>query len=415
MTDERRLLIDCFMAAIAAVGGTRAVTRALEARAPPHPVELFAIGKAAAAMARGACDALGEERITGGLLITKAGHVDPADFPRLDCRCGGHPLPDAGSLDAGRALIARLAALPAGVEPLLLISGGASSLVEVPVAGVDLDTLVRVNDWLLASGQPIATINLVRKALSRIKAGGLLAVCPPEHTPRVLAISDVPGDDPGVIGSGLLVPEPELAARCSGLHGLPDWLDRLVRHGLAARPAPTGPGLGPGPEIELVATAAHARAAALAHARAQGLATWPHPQPLTGEAAVAGQRLATRLAATTTPGLYLWSGETTVRLPPRPGRGGRNQHLALAAAIALDDRDDVTLLSAGSDGSDGPTEDAGALIDGASCTRARRLGLDPAEHLAGADAGSLFAATGELLRTGPTGTNVMDLVLAIRR
>ncbi|MCF1184495.1 DUF4147 domain-containing protein [Marichromatium gracile] len=411
MTDDRRLLIDCFMAAIAAVGGTRAVTRALEARAPPHPVELFAIGKAAAAMARGACDTLGDEAITGGLLITKPGHVDPADFPRLDCRYGGHPLPDAGSLAAGQALMARLTALPAGVEPLFLISGGASSLVEVPVAGVDLDTLVRVNDWLLASGQPIATMNLVRKALSRIKAGGLLAVCPPEHTPRVLAISDVPGDDPGVIGSGLLVPEPELAARCSGLHGLPDWLDRLVRHGLAARPAPTGPG----PEIELVATAAHARAAALAHARAQGLATWPQSQPLTGEAAVAGQRLAARLAATTTPGLYLWSGETTVRLPPRPGRGGRNQHLALAAAIALDGRDDVTLLSAGSDGSDGPTEDAGALIDGTSCARARRLGRDPAEHLAGADAGSLFAATGELLRTGPTGTNVMDLALAIRR
>ncbi|WP_210424776.1 DUF4147 domain-containing protein [Marichromatium bheemlicum] len=408
MTDDRRLLIDCFMAAIAAVGGTPAVTRALEARAPRHPVELFAIGKAAAAMARGACDALGDEAITGGLLITKPGHADPADLPRLDCRYGGHPLPDVGSLDAGRALIARLAALPAGVEPLFLISGGASSLVEVPVAGVDLDTLVRVNDWLLASGQPIATMNLVRKALSRIKAGGLLAACPAGCTPRVLAISDVPGDDPGVIGSGLLVPEPELAARCTGLHGLPDWLDRLVRHGLAARPVPTGPG----PEIELVATAAHARAAALAHARARGLATWAQPQPLAGDAAGAGAHLAARLAATTAPGLYLWSGETTVTLPPRPGRGGRNQHLALAAAIALDGRTDVTLLSAGSDGNDGPTEEAGALIDGASCTRARRLGLDPGQYLAAADAGTLLAATGELLRTGPTGTNVMDLVMA---
>jgi hydroxypyruvate reductase len=411
MTDStvaRRLLLEVFAAALRAVDGRTVVGRALAARPLDGPVWICAIGKAAQSMALGACDVLGS-RVLGGLLITKSGHVDPSAFDGrgIACRLGGHPVPDEGSLSAGRRLICALGALSPHTAVLFLLSGGASSLVEVPIAGLGLADLRRMNEWLLGSGLAIDAVNRVRKSVSRIKGGGLLSRLGDRPT-RVLAISDVPGDDPAVIGSGLLVPERALAGGVAALD-LPTWLSEWVERGLVER----GPLPSTGPEIELVATLEIAKSAAAEAGRRAGLAVRVDARAIEGDAALAGRRLA-RALLSGPPGLSVAGGETTLRLPAAPGRGGRNQHLALAAAIELAGHADVLLLSAGTDGNDGPTDDAGALVDGATLARIEDAGLDALVGLRRADSGALLEASGDLIRTGATGTNVMDLILGWR-
>jgi hydroxypyruvate reductase len=166
--------------------------------------------------------------------------------------------------------------------------------------------------------------------------------------------------------------------------------------------------------VALVATLDDARRAAADAARHLGLGARVHPELVAGEAVAAGARLAQALRQAAPGEVQIWGGETTVRLPPVPGRGGRCQTLALAAARALAGCDDVWLLAAGTDGSDGPGDDAGALVDGGTTARAALHGIDAAQALAAADAGTLLEASGDLMQTGPTGTNVMDLVLGLR-
>lgn len=406
--EPRRCLAGIFAAALAAVDGRGAVARALGRRGLAGAVWTVAVGKAAESMTRGALDALGD-RCLGGLLVAKEPPADPRPLAERGIvgLVGGHPVPTAHSLAAGERLLAALAATPADASLLFLISGGASSLVEVPAAGIGLAELAAVNRWLLGSGLPIGPMNLVRGALSRIKGGGLLAVLPARPL-RALAISDVPGDDPAVIGSGLLRPVPDLAAALGALD-LPDWVRALTDRGLGERVAPRPAG----PPIELVATLDLAKSAAVDAARALGVPVRAAGGFLDGDAQSRGRELAGRIMDGP-PGISVWGGETTVRLPPVPGRGGRNQHLALAAAIALAGRSDCFLLAAGTDGGDGTTADAGALVDGGTLGRAALEGLDGRDRLARADSGTLLAASGDLLHTGPTGTNVMDLVLGLR-
>jgi len=403
----RRLLAGVFDQALEAVRGRSVVRRALTTRTIEGPVTLIAVGKAAQSMTEGAWDAL-DGQIRGGLVISKPGHLVPEQLARfgLEGVVGGHPVPTDGSLDAGRRLYQVLDGR--GEETLLfLISGGASSLVEVPTAGLGLKELARINAWLLGSGLPIEAMNLIRKSVSHIKGGGLLTRLG-GHNPRVLAISDVPGDDPGVIGSGLLVPESRLESRLAALE-LPGWLRTWTEQALAERAGIPGQG----PEIELVATLDIAMDAAAAAARDTGLEVHLHRELLEGNAAERGRVLARQLLDGPT-GLHIWGGETTVRLPERPGRGGRNQQLALSAATRLAGRDDCCLLSGGTDGTDGPTDDAGGLVDGGTLYRARQAGFDADVTLATADAGTLLAAVGDLIHTGTTGTNVMDLVLGLK-
>lgn len=406
--DQRRHLLTVFSAALDAVGGRHLVAEHLASVAAPQQAILIAVGKAAGAMAQGALDAWGPA-IQGGLVISKPGHLDCFALASqgLDSIEGSHPVPGPGSLRAGERLLGLLGGLPRGAEILFLISGGASSLVEVPAGGLGLEELARANRWLLGSGLDIGRMNRVRKALSRIKAGGLLGWLGGRKA-RVLLISDVPGDDPAVIGSGLLVPDPALSA-VAGLD-LPPWLAQAVRVGLAERAGRPRP---EAPPLRILAGLDHAKQAAAEAGRQIGYTVQIHSEFLDGEAGETGQRLAGVLASSE-PGLHLWGGETTVRLPPDPGRGGRNQHLALAAALEIRGRDDLLLLAAGTDGTDGPTEDAGALVDGATLDRAAVEGLDGEGCLARADAGTLLEAAGDLIRTGPTGTNVMDLVLGLR-
>jgi glycerate 2-kinase len=399
---DRKLPLALFQAALAAVDGEAAVRDALDpARAPTHVV---ALGKAAAAMARGARTALGDG-LARALVITRPGHLDAdlcADV-RVECLESAHPLPGARSLEAGAALLAFIDTTPRDEALLFLISGGTSSLVEVPVPGIDAERLAALNRWLLGAGLDIAAMNRVRSALSAIK-GGRLAGRLGGRSARALLISDVPGDHPAVIGSGLLVAG-EPRGEWPTVPGDLAWVDELAQ-------APLRPGDLTPPELEIVASLGKAMGAVVGAARARDLPVFRHDEFLADEAAATGERLARQLLGAE-PGVHVWGGETHVHLPEHPGRGGRNQHLALAAARLLAGHRHIRLLAAGTDGSDGNSEDAGALVDGGTVARGEAQGLDAGECLACADSGRFLAASGDLIHTGPTGTNVMDLVIGV--
>jgi len=380
MKRERQDLEAVFRAGLSAVHGSRCVADHLA----KNPLEgltcVVAIGKAASAMATGALQALGDQ-FYRGLLITKDGHVDPTHLQdaRFHCIEAGHPIPDARSLQAGDSLCRFLEMLPADAGILFLLSGGASSLVEVLPESTRLEQLQQLNHWLIASGLDITAINRVRRCVSRIKGGGLVKYTGGRKT-SVLLISDVAGDDPAIIGSGLPAP-------AAGNQG------HITHH--------------------VVASLDLALQAAAEKGRELGYSTEIMEAHLEGEAAEVGARLVEQLRDSRA-GLYLWGGETTVTLPANPGRGGRNQQLALAAACAMVDGDTIVLLSAGTDGTDGSTSAAGAVVDPATITRGAAFGLDCGQCLKKADSGSYLEACGDVFVTGPTGTNVTDLVIGIK-
>ena len=374
--DPRRLLLDGYRAALDATGGRACVRRRLaeEHALAEHalaPRFVFAVGKAAAAMMAGAFDVLGAG-IERALVVTKHGHagglLDPG-WP-VEVVESSHPVPDESCLAAGRVLADFVDAIPAGADVLALVSGGASALVEVLPEGFDAGDLARVNEYLLAEGLPIGAMNRVRKRISRIKGGRLARRIAPRRTLH-LAISDVPGDDPKVIGSGLLVAH---AGEDFGIGDLdlPPWLAEMGRQ------APLLPGEEAAGHVrtEIVARPADARAAAAAVYRAAGIDVVEHPDLLEGDAIETGRRIG-RAIAEAKPAAHVRAGETTVVLPPNPGRGGRCQSLALTAALEIRESAGAWVLAAGTDGTDGPGEDAGALVDAGTVRAWSRGGSRP--------------------------------------
>jgi len=398
------VLLEIYQAALTAVDGARCVAAELTVRPLVGGIWAVALGKAASAMLAGAFESLGE-RLERALLITKHGHLQGREFPRSEVLLAAHPVPDDSSLAAGQRLLDFMAAAPADITWLFLISGGASSLVEVLPEGVSLTEVQRANQWLLASGLPIGQMNAIRRRLSLIKGGRLCGYLGQRPT-RVLLISDVPGDDPAVIASGLLhvtVSNESLPAQ------LPVWLRALVnRDDAVLADQPTAQ-----IDTEIVARLEQALDAAASVAAAHGYRVYRSHERLHGDALLAGQQIAATLRAGA-PGVYLWGGETTVRLPDHPGQGGRCQQLALAAAQVLAGQDSVYLLAAGTDGNDGPGDVAGACVDGRTLERGSLAGLDAAVALQCADAGRFLEAAGDLLDTGPTGTNVTDVVIGLK-
>jgi len=401
--DARRSLLAIWQEAVAAVDGARSVFRWLEAHPLTGPVYLIAVGKAACAMARGAHDALGDV-IADALVVTKPGYAERLPWPVIE---SGHPVPDAASLMAGERLDAFIRQIPASATVLVLLSGGASSLIEQLPPGVRLEDLQRVNAWLLGSGLDIHGINAVRKRLSCLKGGRLAERLYPRKT-MCLAISDVPGDDPRSIGSGPLTPDSSATDELR--------LPSFVREWLARSPPipPMHADCFRHVHLEIIANNRIARTAAAVGVQRIGWHVIVHDDLVQGDAADAGVRLARLLRASPAGVVHVWGGETTVRLPEHPGRGGRCQQLALAAAGELGGHERIWLLAAATDGSDGPGEDAGALVDGGTVARGEADGRCAADDLANADAGSFLEASGDLLATGPTGTNVMDLVIGLR-
>ena len=354
---------------------------ALTGLAPaPARVWLAAVGKAAESMALGAHEALGAA-IERTLLITRDAPT-AAQFVAggaVEALLGAHPVPDERSLAAGERLLAWVDALPPEAQPMFLISGGASSLVEVLEAGATLHDLEELTRLAFAQGIAIGELNARRSALSRIK-GGQLAARLHGRPARALFVSDVPQDDPRVIGSGLMGPAGSGA----------DQVERQV-----------------------VASVDHAVVAVAAAAAQLGLSVHAPPRRFEGDAARLAARFAHELRLASVQ-LCVWGGESTVQLPSHPGRGGRNQHLALAAARLIAGHADLMLLAAGTDGIDGVTEDAGALIDAETCARLTLAELDADHCLQQADSARALAASGDLVHTGPTGTNVGDLVIALK-
>ena len=382
-----------FQAGVQSVRGDSAVERFLSGWSRPSRIHVIAIGKAADSMCVGAMDMLGDA-LSSALVVTKHGHAGNRvkSDPRIEWRESGHPVPDAASIAAGARLTEYINAIPASDHLLLLISGGSSALVEHLLDADTLETLTAKTEALLASGAAIGEMNRQRRALSRIKGGRLARYLPGCKVTQLL-ISDVPGDHLKDIGSGLMIPDADNDMPADN----PIWQNV---------------------ESHIIASNAIAQAAVAKAATDLGLDVVQANGTIDGLMEEVVARLCDVLVQATRPGVYIWGGEPTVVLPANPGRGGRNQHLALALASKLDQRKTaearaVTVLVGGTDGTDGPTVDAGGCIDDATAAQAASLQLDVQDYLDRADAGSCLEALNALLTTGPTGTNVMDLVIAI--
>lgn len=424
-TSLRDDALSCLLAAIRGVDARRIVTNHLESRRDlDRPVVLAAIGKAAGAMASGAHGVLGD-RIRRGVLIAPEGTaVDP--IPGVEVYRGGHPVPNEEGV-RGAAAVRRLAAeLDEDDLLLCLVSGGGSALMTLPPEGVSLGMVRETTDLLLRAGATIQELNCVRKHLDELKGGRLARVAAPARV-LALVLSDVIGDPLDVIASGPLSPDPTtfaMAAEVLRRRGVwdrePDAVRDHIARGLAGE-IPESPKMGDpafdAVEIHIVGNNRIAAEAAMREAERRGYETRLLSTSLTGEARDVGRMLASRALEERRSGLrsplcLVAAGETTVTVRG-DGRGGRNQELALGAALALAGEDGVVLGSVGTDGIDGPTDAAGALVDGTTTDRALALGLDPADVLARNDAHTLLGAVGDLIVTGPTGTNVMDVQVAL--
>lgn len=387
-------------------------------------VWIVGAGKAGAPMAAAAAEILAE-RLSGGVVVVKEGYAQEAGGP-LAVVEAGHPVPD----ERGVAGAQRMAGLLRGAGPrdlvLALISGGGSALLTLPGEGLALSDLQRLTDLLLRSGASINEINALRKHLDAMKGGGLARLAHPAAL-VTLVLSDVVGSPLDVIASGPSVPDTSTFGDAWGVlerYGLleqtPAPVLARLRRGLAGElpetPRAGDPLFGRVHNL-VVGSNVQAAEAALAAARAEGWGALLLTTYLQGEAREAGRFLAAvarELAATGNPlprpACVVAGGETTVTLRGG-GRGGRNQELALAAAPELAGLADLALVALATDGGDGPTDAAGAVVTGATLERARALGLDPAAHLARNDAYPFFAQLGDLLLPGPTRTNVNDLAL----
>lgn len=397
MTD-RELLWHLVRAGLAAVDPHALTPRALVGFHFRGPVDVLAVGKAALGMAEGALEFLGH-RLGEALIIHPGGEPLAGVDPRFRVLAAAHPVPDATSLHAGTEALAWAKARPKGREVLLLVSGGASSLLEALPEGVPEEALVALNQWALASGHDIRRVNGLRRRLSRVKDGRLLARLT-QCEVTGLYLSDVPGDDPTVLASGLL-------GRAAVEDPLPADLPPELAEWVRAVELPRG--RPPPSRLACIGSVATAVAAVARTGVDLGL---PPPVKICLEGRVE-QALAGLRACLEghTAGWVVAGGETTIRLPTRPGRGGRNQHLALLASVWLEARGGGTCLAFATDGRDGPGEAAGALVDATTPERGRAAGVDPMKSLASASSGSFLAASGDLLVTGPTGTNVGDLVV----
>lgn len=396
--NDRELLLGLARAGLAAVEPRAATRNTLSAFLPDGRVDVLAVGKAAQSMAQGALDWLGD-RVGEGLVIHPAEGLPLLDDGRFHCLAASHPLPDASSLRAGAEVLSWASARPPGRNVLLLVSGGASALLEALPEGVPPEVLVALNDWALASGHDIRTVNGLRRRLSRVKDGRLLARLSACRV-TALYLSDVPNDDPTVLGSGLL-------GRAGAIEPLPADLPSSLAGWLACADLPTGHP--PPTALACIGSVRTAMDAIAAAGRGLGL-----PAPVVLDLGGPAEQAAAEVLQCAGRHEGTWviaGGETTVSLPARPGPGGRNQHLALAAAMGLAGRDSGALLALATDGRDGPGMAAGALVDSGTVERGRAAGLDPLRALASASSGEFLAASGDLLTTGPTGTNVGDLVI----
>jgi hydroxypyruvate reductase len=390
----------------------------LASHLPPMPAGRCVVvgaGKSAALMAA-ALEAAWPDVELSGVVVTRYEHAVPTR--RIAVIEASHPVPDANSEIGARRVLEAVRGLGAEDLVIALISGGGSALMALPAPGLTLADKQAVNRALLASGATISEMNCVRKHLSAIKGGRLAAAAFPARV-VTLAISDVPGDDPAVIASGPTVPDATTFAQARAV---------LAHHGITPSPAVAArlaeeadetpkPGSLPHASFRMIATPAMALAAAADTARTMGFTPLILGDALEGESREMGTVMAgiargvhchgTPLPA---PAVLLSGGETTVTIGAGPaGRGGRNTEFLLGLAVALDGASGIWAIAGDTDGIDGTDDAAGAIVAPDTLARARLAGLDPRAVLAAHDSYGLFDAIGDLVRTGPTLTNVNDV------
>ena len=390
----------------------------LAAHLPPKPTHGRCIvvggGKSAAVMAAALEDAWPDVALEG-TVVTRHGHAVPTR--RIEVIEASHPIPDAASERGARRLLERVSGLTEQDLVIALMSGGASALLALPAQGLTLDDKQAVNRALLASGAKIDEMNTVRKHLSGIKGGRLAAAAAPARV-VTLAISDVPGDDPAVIGSGPTVADPTTFGQARAL---------IARFGISLPPAVSArlnqdhdetpkPGSLPHGAFQLIATPMMALRAAAEAARGMGLTPIILGDALEGEAREMGTVLAGIARSVRAhqqplagPAVLLSGGETTVTMSSNAsGRGGRNTTFLLGLALALDGAAGIWAVAGDTDGIDGMDDVAGALLTPDTLARVRAKGRDPRAMLAARDSHGFFDAAGDAIRLGPTLTNVND-------
>ncbi|NOX42758.1 MAG: DUF4147 domain-containing protein [Gammaproteobacteria bacterium] len=411
ITDWRHnQVLQIYKEALFSVNGRSVVRHYIAGISFEKTVRIVAIGKAAEAMTQGVIDVLGQ-RDYQGLVITKKNYSTFSIFDSCPVTVleASHPIPDESSLYAGKALIEFIQQSPADAEFIFLISGGASSLVEVLPNGVTAEDLKKTNQWLLASGLTINQINAVRKTMSCIK-GGRLATRLGNRKAAMLLISDVPDNDPSVIGSGMLVADSGSNKILATLD-LPTWLEKRVK---ASTSMPNqGDDCFKHINVKIISDNRCAQLAAINQAKLLGYDVYSDDGPVSGDVEQIAKKITDKLIQGQ-PGVYIWCGEGTVTLPEQVGRGGRNQQLALCAACELAGHPNILLLVAATDGSDGPTDDAGAVVDGYTIQNGANKKMNARDYLLRADAGTFLDSIASLIKTGPTGTNVMDLIIGLK-
>lgn len=410
-TLEKRLRADAetiLRASIGAVKPDSAVRRALEGARFPGRVFLVAAGKAAWQMASVARETL--PALAGGVVVTKYGHVK-GEIADVACYEGGHPVPDENSLRGTAAALALTERLRADDAVLFLLSGGGSALFEQPLLPLaDLQDITRA---LLATGADIVEINTVRKRLSAVKGGRFAAHCAPAQVFSIV-LSDIVGDPLDMIASGPACPDRSTCAQALAiaekyrLHLSPRARALLCQETPKTLTNVT---------TKITGSVRALCAAAEKECRALGYEAVLLTDCLTCEAREAGSFLASVArthAAATRPLAFLADGETVVHLHGT-GTGGRNQELALSAALGIEGLCNALVASAGSDGTDGPTDAAGGIVDGFTAAEMRRRGVSPERALENNDSYHALRAADALFFTGPTGTNVNDLSLVLLR
>lgn len=388
-------------------------------------VFVIGAGKGAPAMARAVEGILGK-RISGGLVVTKYGHSLP--LKSMDAVEAGHPIPDRNGMRAAERIMKIAEDAGEGDLVLFLLTGGASALLPAPAGGIALKEKQAVSRLLINSGASINEINAVRKHLSRLKGGRLAELAWPARV-LTLIISDVVGSDLSSIGSGPTAPDPSTFGDCIriiGKYGLKEKVPanalKLLNGGAKGDEAETPkPGHKAFSRTKNIVLADNLTALLAAKEKAASLGYRPL---ILSSTATGNTREAARLFSSVLmeikrsgnparpPACLLMGGETTLKVAGK-GKGGRNQEFALSAALALGGEEGISILSAGTDGTDGPTDAAGAFALPGTLKKASALGLDPADFLSRNDSYNFFKPLGGLFMTGPTGTNVMDIAIGI--
>jgi len=396
----RELLVMLYETALDAVDGRYLVNQWLRRADKKSFTHCIAIGKAAAAMLQGAFD--GVPTLKKSLLICPPSKITRQlkKNKNVICVASSHPIPDERSIEAGKNLANFLTGLNDCDELLFLISGGTSSLVEVPAENIDLEQLQKINQYLLSSGKDIHQINAWRQQFSKIKGGGLLNSINASSVTQLL-LSDVKNDRAEFIGSGLLV-------NSSIVPDADEFLTPLISKNKSDAEASAV-----SVDTHIIGNINLAKQAVHDAAKAEGLASFIHQEFLEGDASEVAKKLYKTLRKAE-PGIHIWGGETTVCLPENSGVGGRNLTLALAFAKYLVDDLDVHLLAAGTDGADGNSNCAGAVVSKYTALKAGKMGFDLQQELDKANAGIVLMATDDLVQGGHSNTNVMDIVIAYK-